>query len=106
MTHELIALTFVCVIHLVLIRWSQGLLTRDIGSKAMPALVMEIWVWHRTHCACAVLWPTIPRISVCSLPPWSSSHNPIKAHGSQPPAPIPMSPRALYVPAYRYGWAP
>ncbi len=107
MTHELIALALVCVLHLVLVRWSQALLNRDIGINGNTSprdgdlgLAQDTLRLRRAlanHTENIGLF--IAAVVIVTQSDQSTWFTAICAY-------IYVAARAVYIPAYRYGWAP
>ncbi|WP_010138809.1 MAPEG family protein [Oceanicola sp. S124] len=107
MTPELIALTLVALEHVVLVMWSQALLNRDVGADVnasprdeMPPLSTRC---NRLRRALANHTENFPFfIGAVVLVMLSDSASTTTAVAALTYA----AARALYIPAYAYGWAP
>lgn len=107
MTHELIALALVCLIHLTLVLWSQKLLTRDIGADANASprdgdldLATDTQRLRRALGNNSENFtPFMAAVLIVTLADQSTWLTVSCAY-------IYVVARALYIPAYRYGWAP
>lgn len=107
MTPELIALALVALEHVVLVMWSQTLLTRDVGSDAnasprddLPPLSRQTGRLRRALDNHTENFPFF--IGAVVLVLLSDSASTITAVAALTYA----GARALYIPAYAFGWAP
>ncbi|MBR9766182.1 MAG: MAPEG family protein [Rhodobacteraceae bacterium] len=107
MTAELIALALVALEHLVLVFWSQTLLNRDAGADVnasprdeMPPLSLRCNRLRRALDNHTENFPLfIGAVVVVLLSDSASATTAVAAL-------IYAAARALYIPAYAYGWAP
>ncbi|MBT9384817.1 MAPEG family protein [Pseudooceanicola sp. CBS1P-1] len=107
MTPELLALSLVALEHVVLVVWSQRLLTRDVGEAGntgprddLPPLSQDTQRMRRALANHTENFPFfIGAITVVSLSQTTSLFTALAAFTY-------VAARALYIPAYRYGWTP
>ena len=107
MTPELIALALVALEHVVLVLWSQALLNRDVGSEVnasprdeMPPLSQRCQRLRRALANHTENFPLFIGAVVVVL--LSDSASAVTAVAAL----IYAAARALYIPAYAFGWAP
>lgn len=107
MTPELLALALVAVEHAVLVFWSQKLLTRDVGMEGnagprddLPPLAEDTMRLRRALANHTENFPLFIGAVVCVLLSDSASWFTALC------AAIYVVARGLYIPAYKYGWAP
>ncbi|WP_109467717.1 MAPEG family protein [Albibacillus kandeliae] len=107
MTPELVALAIVALEHVVLVGWSQSLLNRDVGGKANASprdvpLDMSVMTGRlrRALANHTENFPFFIGAVVCVVLSGSASGFTAAC------ALLYAAARALYIPAYAYGWAP
>lgn len=107
MRPELIALAVVALEHLVLVGWSQTLLTRDVGTEAnasprddLPPLAKDTMRLRRALANHTENFPFFIGAVVVAL--LSDGGNGVTATCAW----IYAVARAVYIPAYAFGWSP